>query len=168
MRARAQAHPVRLRRPLAAARRSPLAPRAVEGTCSGRNGYIINVNSVDTIGDGVLSEGKGHADFAVEFKAVVFYPFRNETLEGRVTRVHDRGFHVDVGPMTVFVTRHSIPSEFYFDANAVVPQWANTNDATLSIAPQEKVRLRLQGVRREATELSATGTIDDAYLGPVQ
>jgi DNA-directed RNA polymerase II subunit RPB7 len=60
----------------------------VEGTCSGRFGYIIAVASIEDIGKGKIREGLGVAEFSIKYKAVVFKPFKGEVLEAVVTLVN--------------------------------------------------------------------------------
>jgi DNA-directed RNA polymerase II subunit RPB7 len=60
----------------------------VEGTCSGRYGYIIAVVSVESIGKGVLQSNTGFALYEIEYKAIVFKPFKNQVVDGIVTTVN--------------------------------------------------------------------------------
>jgi DNA-directed RNA polymerase II subunit RPB7 len=60
----------------------------VEGTCSGRYGFIITVTSVEEIGMGRVQEGTGFASFPVKFKAIVFRPFKGEVVDAVVTQVN--------------------------------------------------------------------------------
>jgi DNA-directed RNA polymerase II subunit RPB7 len=60
----------------------------VEGTCTGRYGYIIAVASIDEIGSGVVNEGRGTAEFIVIYKAIVYKPFKGEVVEGQITTVN--------------------------------------------------------------------------------
>jgi DNA-directed RNA polymerase subunit E'/Rpb7 len=60
----------------------------VEGTCSGRYGFIITVARVDHIGMGKVQEGTGFVKFDVKFKAIVFKPFKGEVLDAVVTQVN--------------------------------------------------------------------------------
>ena len=62
--------------------------REVEGTCSGRYGFIITVTSVEKIGLGKVQEGTGHVLFPIKFKAIVFRPFKGEVLDAVVTQVN--------------------------------------------------------------------------------
>ena len=59
----------------------------VEGTCSGRYGFVVTVTSVDDIGKGQVQQGTGHAVFPVKYKAIVFRPFKGEVLDAVVTQV---------------------------------------------------------------------------------
>lgn len=45
----------------------------VEGTCSGRYGYIINVVQVVEIGRGVLQAATGMAEYEIEYKVPFYY-----------------------------------------------------------------------------------------------
>ncbi len=60
----------------------------VEGTCSGRYGYIIAVVEIVQVGKGVLLSSTGYAEYNIKYKAIVFKPFRNEVVDGIVTTVN--------------------------------------------------------------------------------
>ena len=60
----------------------------MEGTCSGRFGYILSVVQVVDVGKGVLLSGTGFAEFKVVYKAIVFKPFKNQVVDGIVTTVN--------------------------------------------------------------------------------
>jgi DNA-directed RNA polymerase II subunit RPB7 len=51
----------------------------VEGTCTGQY-YIISVMDAFDIGEGRIIPGSGLAEFTVRFRAVVWRPFKNETV----------------------------------------------------------------------------------------
>jgi DNA-directed RNA polymerase II subunit RPB7 len=76
----------------------------VEGTCTGRYGYIICVTTVDSIGQGSIIEGTGLAKFTIKYKAIVFRPFKGEVMDAIVTQVNQMGFFAEVGPLQVFVS----------------------------------------------------------------
>lgn len=63
--------------------------REVEGTCSGRYGFVIFVTYInpEEIGRGKVQEGTGYVHFKVKFKAIVFRPFKGEVLDAVVTDV---------------------------------------------------------------------------------
>lgn len=65
--------------------------RQVEGTCSGRLGYIVAVvqEEVDASGShrGRIMED-GQAVFSIKYRAVVYRPFRNEVVDGVVSSVN--------------------------------------------------------------------------------
>jgi DNA-directed RNA polymerase II subunit RPB7 len=96
----------------------------VEGTCSGKFGYIICVLTVTDVGAGIVLPGNGQAEFIARYRAIVFKPFKGEVLEGVVGEVNkvcmasvngpridltfhlQMGFFAEVGPLNVFVSNH--------------------------------------------------------------
>ena len=110
--------------------------RQVEGTCSGRLGYIVAVvlEEMDSTGShrGRIMED-GQAVFSIKYRAVVYRPFRNEVVDGVVSSVNkvrlrfslwcqtscqacrkpdplaasaQMGIFVDVGPLQCFISTH--------------------------------------------------------------
>ena len=59
----------------------------VEGTCSGKFGYIIAVVSILDIGKGMVLSGSGQAEFITRYRAIVFKPFKGEVVDGVVVNV---------------------------------------------------------------------------------
>ena len=59
----------------------------VEGTCSGKFGYIVSVPLMQEIGKGVIREGTGFAQFRVKHTAIAFRPFKGEVMDTVVTTV---------------------------------------------------------------------------------
>jgi DNA-directed RNA polymerase II subunit RPB7 len=82
----------------------------VEGTCSGRYGYIISVVEVVDVGKGVLQANTGFALYKIKYKAIVFKPFKNQVVDGIVTTVNKIGFWCEVGPLQVFISQHVFDS----------------------------------------------------------
>jgi DNA-directed RNA polymerase II subunit RPB7 len=60
----------------------------VEGTCSGKYGYIVAVTTIDSIGLGMIQPGRGFVLYPVKYKAIVFRPFKGEVLDAQVTQVN--------------------------------------------------------------------------------
>ena len=58
----------------------------VEGSCSGRLGYIVAVLEVLDIGRGKVVEGG--AEFKIKYRACVYRPFRGEVVDGVVASVN--------------------------------------------------------------------------------
>lgn len=80
--------------------------RQVEGTCSGRDGYIVAIVSMDEVGNGRVHDSYGYVSFNVKYKAIVLKPFKNEVLDAVVETVNKMGFFANVGPLQVFVSNH--------------------------------------------------------------
>lgn len=60
----------------------------VEGTCTGRYGYVITVLSLNNFGKGKILPGSGLAEFKVNYQAIVFKPYKGEVLDAIVTTVN--------------------------------------------------------------------------------
>jgi DNA-directed RNA polymerase subunit E'/Rpb7 len=58
----------------------------VEGSCSGRLGYVIAVIAVTDVGRGKVVEGG--AEFKIKYRAIVYRPFRGEVVDGVVASVN--------------------------------------------------------------------------------
>lgn len=78
----------------------------VEGTCSGRYGYVISVVSIENYGRGLLQFTTGVAEFTLKYTAIVFKPFNYQVVDGVVTTVNKMGFFADIGPLQIFVSVH--------------------------------------------------------------
>lgn len=135
----------------------------VEGTFAGRYGFIIAVLEVkEPIPMGELDDTTGFAVFPLEYAAVVFRPFKGEVLDSVVTRITPHGFFSESGPLTVFVSHHLLPEGMKHIEN----RWQSPDSSEI-IALNSSVRMRIIGLKIEATEISVTGTIKDSYLGPI-
>lgn len=64
----------------------------VEGTCTGKYGFVIAVTTIDQIGSGIIQPGQGFVVYPVKYKAIVFRPFKGEVLDAVVTQVNKVGF----------------------------------------------------------------------------
>ena len=60
----------------------------MEGTCSGRYGFIIAVTDIEHMGSGKVQEGTGAVLFPIKFKAIVFRPFKGEIVDALVSQVN--------------------------------------------------------------------------------
>lgn len=76
----------------------------VEGTNTGTM-MIIAVISIDDISEPKIAPGTGFAQFNVGYRAIVWRPFRGEVVDGLVSSVVGNGFFVDVGGLSVFVSK---------------------------------------------------------------
>ncbi|PHH70850.1 hypothetical protein CDD80_5683 [Ophiocordyceps camponoti-rufipedis] len=110
----------------------------VEGTCAGSY-YIISIMDTFDISEGRILPGNGLAEFVVGYRAVVWRPFKGETL---------------------------IPSDIKWDPNATPPQFTNNEDTV--IEPSTHVRVKIIGTRTEVGEMWAIGSIKEDYLGCLQ
>ncbi len=136
----------------------------VEGTCTGRHGYIIRVIAINDIGEGILKPGSGLAEFQSRYTAIVMKPFKGEVVDAMVYNVNNHGFFAHVGPLSIFTSTHLLPVEYKFVADANPPEFASPD---ASLTPGSKVRLRIVGTRVDANEIFAIGTMKEDFLGPI-
>eukprot|EP00300_Choanocystis_sp_HF-7_P007232 c1516_g1_i1.p1 GENE.c1516_g1_i1~~c1516_g1_i1.p1 ORF type:complete len:176 (+),score=33.60 c1516_g1_i1:50-577(+) len=139
--------------------------KEVEGTCSGEYGFTIAVLNISKKDKGRLQPMTGGALFSVTYSAIVFKPEIGEVLDGVVTTIDSEGFWVEVGPLSVFVSKNKMPQDFGFDPLGVVPAYVS-RDAQQRIEPGSEVRLRIVTARYDATKILCVGTIAGDYLGP--
>ncbi|KAH8885162.1 hypothetical protein GQ53DRAFT_751455 [Thozetella sp. PMI_491] len=137
----------------------------VEGTCAG-NYYIISIMDAFKVSEGRILPGSGLAEFIVEYRAVVWRPFKGEVVDAIVYSVNPHGFFAQAGPLKLFVSTHLMPDEIKYDANASPPQFTNNTDIT--IEPGTHVRVKIMGTRTEIGEIWAIGSINGDFLGCLQ
>eukprot|EP01130_Rhizamoeba_saxonica_P016064 TRINITY_DN7351_c0_g1_i1.p1 TRINITY_DN7351_c0_g1~~TRINITY_DN7351_c0_g1_i1.p1 ORF type:complete len:170 (-),score=37.58 TRINITY_DN7351_c0_g1_i1:26-535(-) len=134
--------------------------REVEGTVDGRYGFIIMIIKVEKIDLGEVLEG-GMAKFPVIYTAIVFRPFKNEVLDAVVEDVDEIGVRCEAGPLRIFIPTLGIPSDMTYDQT--VPAYTSITGRIIKAG--ELIRLRIQGLQFDATEITAIGTIKEDYLG---
>ncbi|XP_065324546.1 DNA-directed RNA polymerase II subunit RPB7-like isoform X2 [Gordionus sp. m RMFG-2023] len=111
----------------------------VEGTCSGQYGFIIAVTSIDSIGSGMIKPGRGYGTYKV-------------------------GIFCEIGPLTCFISKHSIPSNMEFDPNLGQPCYKTVDDG-ISIKEHNEIRVKIVGTRINASDIFAIGSLMDDFLG---
>ncbi|RKP22493.1 hypothetical protein SYNPS1DRAFT_33589 [Syncephalis pseudoplumigaleata] len=136
----------------------------VEGSCSGRYGYVVAVLHLSKMSRGRVLPNIGLADLHARYTAVVFKPFKGEVVDGIVTTVNKMGFFADVGPLQVFVSTHLIPADLNYDPNGDQPCYTSEDQL---IQKGSLIRLKIVGTRMDATEIFAIGTIKEDYLGVI-
>ncbi|XP_045411924.1 DNA-directed RNA polymerase II subunit RPB7 isoform X2 [Lemur catta] len=76
------------------------------------------------------------------------------------------GLFTEIGPMSCFISRHSIPSEMEFDPNSNPPCY-KTVDEDIVIQQDDEIRLKIVGTRVDKNDIFAIGSLMDDYLGLV-
>lgn len=136
----------------------------VEGACNGKYGYVVTVVAVHDVGRGKLrDDGSGLATFRVEYQALTVRPFRGEVVDAVVTSVNKMGFFAEAGPLQLFCSSHLVPEDLEFSA-AGDAAFVSADGAT-RVEPDSEVRLRIVGVRTDASEIFAIATMKDDFLG---
>ena len=136
----------------------------VEGTCSGKHGYISIVTNIVDAGMGRLQIGSGKATFMVKYKCLTFRPFKGDVLDCVVSQINKMGFFADAGPFTVFVSSNLIPEDYQFVSGGEGPSFVS-GEEDIKIERNCEVRVRIVGTRVDATEIFGIGTIKEDYLG---
>ncbi|KAK1409007.1 hypothetical protein QVD17_41243 [Tagetes erecta] len=137
----------------------------VEGTCSGRHGFVVAITGIENVGKGIIRDGTGFVTFPVKYQCVVFRPFKGEILEAVVSMVNKMGFFAEAGPVQIFVSNHLIPDDMEFQSGDM-PNYT-TSDGSVKIQKDSEVRLKIIGTRVDATEIFCIGTIKDDFLGVI-
>ncbi|KAJ1727972.1 DNA-directed RNA polymerase II subunit [Coemansia biformis] len=137
----------------------------VEGTCTGRYGYIVAVVAILDIQTGKIIPGQGSAEFVVKYSAILFKPFKNEVIDAVVEAVNPMGFFADAGPLRIFVAMKMLPTDMklHMDSN---PPSLRSDDQKIEKSTQ--VRIKLVGTRVDATNIYGIGTIKEDYLGVIE
>lgn len=136
----------------------------VEGTCTGKYGFVIAVTTIENIGHGLIQAGSGFVTYPIKYRAIVFRPFKGEVLDALVTQVNKVGIFTEIGPLSCFISRHSIPAEMEFDPQSQPPCY-KTLDEDMVIQEDDEIRLKIVGTRVDATDIFAIGTLMDDFLG---
>jgi DNA-directed RNA polymerase II subunit RPB7 len=104
------------------------------------------------------------------FKAIVFRPFKGEVFDAIVTQVNKLGFFAEVGPLSVFVSKHLIPADMQFDPNSTPAAYVSqvSDQQPQRITKGSEVRLKVMACRVDAAEIFAVGTIKEEYLGLIE
>lgn len=134
----------------------------VEGSCTGQF-FIICVIDHEQISPGKIIPGRGDAEFTIHYKAIVYRPFRGETVDAVVTSVNKMGFFAEVGALQCFVSKQAIPSEIPFDETANPPQYSDGGEQVINKGAH--VRMKLVGIRSDVGKMYATASIKEDYLG---
>ena len=145
----------------------PLSSLAqVEGSCTGRHGFIIMITGLTHVSEGMVTDdGTARAKFHVKYSCIAFRPFKGEVLDATVTQVNKFGFFAEAGPLSLFVSNQLIEDDMTsesVDENACV-----SADGEVRIQKNAEVRVRVVGMRIDASEIFCIATIKEDYLGVI-
>ncbi|KAL8275045.1 hypothetical protein Esti_001101 [Eimeria stiedai] len=142
-----------------------LLRQQVEGKCLQSVGYVVCVIRVLQNMPGRIQDSTGFVVVAAKYQAIVFKPFKEEVLDAVVTDVNKLGLFAQCGPLKVFVSRASLPSSYTFQEEEAVPSFS---DGSVALRTGGEIRLKLLGVRFDASQIFAVATINADYLGPIE
>ena len=138
----------------------------VEGLALANYGYVVNVIEVpeDKIRSGIIEYDTGNVVFYVKYTALLLRPFINEVLDATVSQCNQLGFFAFVGPLRIFVSKHSMPEDMFNGYDNEKDAWIS-DDKEVQITSGCGVRLKIKGRTVEQGNITAIGTIKDNYLG---
>mmetsp|Transcript_14435 Transcript_14435/g.16563 ORF Transcript_14435/g.16563 Transcript_14435/m.16563 type:complete len:183 (+) Transcript_14435:64-612(+) len=138
----------------------------VEGLALANYGYVVNVIEVkeDQIKSGIIEYDTGDVVFCVKYTALLLRPFINEVLDATVSICSQLGFFAFVGPLRIFVSKHSMPEDMMNGFDRDKDSWIS-EDNEVVITEGCGVRLRIKGRTVEQGNISAIASIKDNYLG---
>lgn len=116
--------------------------------------------------DGRLHIDTGYAHYPITYLALVFKPFKNEILNAVVTDVNVQGLFCTAGPLHIFVSEIHMPSDLVLDERKDgMPSYFSEQE-DLRIEKGTKLRVKIVGLRTDADNIQAIGTIKEDWLGP--
>jgi len=62
-------------------------------------GFVVDVGSVENVGEGVIIPGDGSAYYEAKFSLFTFKPDMQEVIEGRIKDIADFGAFITMGPL---------------------------------------------------------------------
>ncbi|KAL7449552.1 hypothetical protein ACHAWC_001609 [Mediolabrus comicus] len=143
-----------------------LLKEEVEGLALAEYGFVVNVIEVkeDQIKSGIIEYDTGNVIFNVKYTALLLRPFKNEVVDATVGQCNELGFFAYVGPLRIFVSKHSMPEDMFNGFDGERDSWVS-DDKEVVISAGCGVRLKIKGRTVEPGNITAIGTIKDNYLG---
>ena len=138
----------------------------VEGNALSNYGYVVSVLSVpnDKMVAGIIEYDTGAVVYKVEYQALLFRPFTNEIMDTVVSQVNALGFFTFVGPLRIFVSKHSMPADLSSGYDGDRDSWIS-QDGEVEIKRGCGVRLKIIGSTVEENNITSIGSIKDDFLG---
>jgi len=123
-----------------------LANRVVLGV-----GLVMALWDVVEVGQGVIYPGDGGVHCAVKFRAIVFRPFQDEIIVGKIKRCTPEGVYVTIGFFDdIFIPQEGLPHPSKFDEREQIWIWEYKNEEEDEIHEMymdkgEALRFRITG-----------------------
>ncbi len=116
---------------------------AFEGMISKDMGFVIDVASVDNVGEGVIIPGDGSSYYDTEFQLYTFKPEMQEVLNGKVKDIADFGVFLNVGPVEGMIHVSQTMNDFVsFSKDKVL----SGKESKRSLKVNDKCRARIIAV----------------------
>lgn len=137
----------------------------MEGDCNGEF-YTICILDVTDISKGRVLPGTAEAMFTLSYRAIVWKPFRGETLDSMVTKVNRAGVFCEAGPLTIFVAQTNMKAGMTYNPDTTPPQFSNARGDEI-IEKGTAVRTQIMGLRSDVNAIMAIGRMSDSWFGPL-
>ncbi|RDW60183.1 hypothetical protein BP5796_11789 [Coleophoma crateriformis] len=145
-------------------------------------GLCICLYDLLSASEGLIGHGNGIVNVNVEFRLVVFRPFKHEVMQGRISSATPAGIRIRTGFFDeIHVPANMLPEGTYFDHVEQIFIWEN-DGSLLHFDNHEVVRFRIEsehwfdqapvgpGDANDDSERTSpykiTATMDDPGLGP--
>ena len=104
-----------------------LLKEEVEGLALAEYGFVVNVIEVkeDQIKSGIIEDDTGNVIFNVKYTALLLRPFKNEVVDATVGQCNELGFFAYVGPLRIFVSKHSMPEDMFNGFDGERDSWVS-------------------------------------------
>ncbi|PRW57257.1 DNA-directed RNA polymerase III subunit RPC8 [Chlorella sorokiniana] len=113
-------------------------------------GLVVTLYDIMSIGEGYVYHSDGGAHYKVKFRVVVFRPFRDELLVGKVHKMTEEGMFVDLGFFKdVLVPPHGLPDPSFWHAQDEAWLW-KVEGQDLFFEKGLPLRFKVQSVRFHA------------------
>ncbi|KIX01602.1 uncharacterized protein Z518_09328 [Rhinocladiella mackenziei CBS 650.93] len=134
----------------------------LEGSCNGEY-YIVCIMDIYNISPGRVRPGSGEAHFTILYRAILWKPFKGETIDCAVSSIKAQGVFCEAGPLTVFVSKMHLPPDMRHNPDATPPQYSN--NAGDVIEKGSAVRVQLIGLRSDVGNMYAVGKMSAQWFG---
>jgi len=135
----------------------------LEGSCNGEH-YVVCIMDIYNISPGKTRPGTGEALFTILYRAILWKPFKGETVDCVVMSVKPQGVQCEAGPLAVFVSSLHLPPGMKYNPDSTPPQYSNNSGDV--IEKGTAVRVSIIGMRNDATDIKCVGKMSAQWFGP--
>jgi len=137
-----------------------------EGMLSQKQGFFLNVVSIDRIGEGEILPGDGAVYYDVDFKMLAYRPILQEIVEGVITEITEFGCFINIGPIAGLAHVSQVMDDFVSYSKSGSLQGKKNKK---SIKVGEIVRARIVAVSLKSLQTAKIGlTMRQPGLGKLE
>lgn len=89
-----------------------IVQKTFEGTIRKKHGLIVAVDSINTLGDGIVIHGDGGMYQKVEFEALTFNPALQEMTDALICEIVEFGAFCHIGPLDALIHMSQIMNDY--------------------------------------------------------